>query len=238
MRAGKGEMSIKDYLFYQDSWATIYCADCREILPLLGPVDLVLTDPPYGVILGEADNGQRREKGQQPYSLFSDTHEYLIGIIIPAFVESLNISKRAIVFCGVRNIWDYPKPDDMGVWYVPAGSGIGKWGFICAHPVLYYGSNPHHGIYMSSNSYRTLKPLAEKNGHPCPKPITVMRWAVEKGSIENELILDPFMGSGTTLVAAKNLNRKSIGIEIEPKYCEIAVKRLRQEVFDFRKKGA
>jgi site-specific DNA-methyltransferase (adenine-specific) len=70
--------------------------------------------------------------------------------------------------------------------------------------------------------------------HPNEKPVEVLVQLI--GCHAGETVLDPFMGSGTTLVAAKNLNRKSIGIEIEPKYCEIAVKRLRQEVFDFRKK--
>ena len=72
--------------------------------------------------------------------------------------------------------------------------------------------------------------------HPCPKPYEVWNWLINRVSISvNDRIFDPFLGSGTTCVAAKNLNRKSIGIEINPKYCEIAVKRLRQEVFDFRK---
>ena len=69
-------------------------------------------------------------------------------------------------------------------------------------------------------------------GHPSQKPVKLIMEIISRHN--GNTILDPFMGSGTTLVAAKNLNRKSIGIEIEPKYCEIAVKRLRQEVFDFR----
>ena len=67
-------------------------------------------------------------------------------------------------------------------------------------------------------------------GHPCPRPLDQMKFIVTALTEENDTILDPFMGSGTTLVAAKNLGRKAIGIEIEEKYCEIAVKRLRQEV--------
>jgi DNA modification methylase len=68
--------------------------------------------------------------------------------------------------------------------------------------------------------------------HPTQKPVAVMRWCLRWAS-DAQIILDPFMGSGTTLRAAKDLRRKAIGIEIEEKYCEIAAKRLEQEVFDF-----
>ena len=74
---------------------------------------------------------------------------------------------------------------------------------------------------------------AEKNGHPCPKPIVQWKRLLNRCTIRGETTLDPFMGSGTTLVAAKQLGRKAIGIEIEEKYCEIAVKRLAQGVLDF-----
>jgi len=75
--------------------------------------------------------------------------------------------------------------------------------------------------------------LSEDNGHPCPKPIDVWRKIMLRGSTnDSDLILDPFMGSGTTLRAAKDLGRKAIGIEIEEKYCEIAAKRMSQTVMD------
>jgi DNA modification methylase len=75
----------------------------------------------------------------------------------------------------------------------------------------------------------------EEHYHPTQKPVALMQWCIQQVK-QTGTILDPFLGSGTTCVAAKNLNRKSIGIEINPKYCTIAVKRLRQEVFDFRKR--
>ena len=71
--------------------------------------------------------------------------------------------------------------------------------------------------------------------HPTQKPLRLMQELVELFTNIGEIILDPFMGSGTTLLAAKNLARKSIGIEIEEKYCEIAAKRLRQEVLSFKR---
>ena len=225
--------------YYQDDYCTIYHGDCRDILPKLEPVDLVLTDPPYGVGLGEVENGQAREKGQMAYTKFSDTPEYIRNVVIPAFVIARNIAKRSIVTPGNRNAWQYPSPDDVGVWYNPAGNGRGKWGFILAHLILYYGVDPRAGkTAMASSTWGKSDSVSGiKNiSHPCPKPLLFTTWLADKGSLCGETILDPFMGSGTTLRAAKDLGRKAIGIEIEEKYCEIAVKRLQQEVFNFNTK--
>jgi len=218
--------------YYSHAGITIYHGDCRDFPP--GDYfDVVVTDPPFGVLLGEVDNGQRRKTDRQPYSMFSDTAHYLSSVVIPTLQIFIARARRSLVFCGCRNIWKYPEPDDIGAIIVPAGSSIGKWGFICAHPILYYGADPKRGKDISPSSYITRKPLAEANGHPCPKPLSVMKWAVNKASIEDECIIDPFCGSGTTLIAAKDLGRRAIGIEIEERYCEIAAKRLSQEVFDF-----
>ena len=79
----------------------------------------------------------------------------------------------------------------------------------------------------------TTTEQAKKNGHPCPKPLRVWSVLMDRVSEQVDVVLDPFMGSGTTLRAAKNLCRQAIGIEIEERYCEIAAKRLEQEVMDF-----
>jgi site-specific DNA-methyltransferase (adenine-specific) len=76
----------------------------------------------------------------------------------------------------------------------------------------------------------TVTITPQNNGHPCPKPILLFKWLMTAASNEAAIILDPFLGSGTTAVAAKQLGRKFIGIEIEEKYCRIAVDRLRQGV--------
>jgi site-specific DNA-methyltransferase (adenine-specific) len=124
----------------------------------------------------------------------------------------------------------YPDPSDIGCIYCPAGAGIGRWGFTCFHPVLFYGKRPTSKLFLSSMiSFDT----SERNGHPCPKPLLWITWALSLASVSGDCICDPLMGSGTTLVAAKNLGRKAIGIEIEEKYCAIAVERLRQDVLQF-----
>ena len=202
--------------------ATLYLGDCRDILPTLPKVDAVITDPPYGVELGKS--GKR-----DFYTTFKDTEEWLNAEIIPRFMVAKELASRCAVTPGNRNAWNYPKPDDWGIWYNPAGTGCGRWGFILAHMVMFYGRDPHArkpGWMASSVEGRCGMESDIKGKHPCPKPESFMRWMVGKASLPDETVLDPFMGSGTTGVACMNLGRRFIGIEIEHKYFDIACRRI------------
>jgi DNA modification methylase len=207
--------------YYQDEWSTIYLGDCREILPELPKVDLVLTDPPYGIGL--------------EYDSYKDTDSNLRELINSTIPLLLSKTDRMALTCGVLNMYSYPKPDWVMAWVSSAGIGCSKWGFCCWQPILVYGNDP----YLKSGSGR-LPDLFQSNettsikDHPCSKPIILWSKVLKRCSQQTtDLILDPFMGSGTTLVAAKKLGRKAIGIEISEKYCEIAVKRLQQAVMQF-----
>ena len=224
---------IKPY--YEEPGIQIYHGDCREILPQLGKIDAVITDPPYGVMLGETGNVQERDRNRQPYSKFKDTPEYIASVIVPALSNCIAMASRTVVTPGNLNAFLYPRPDDVGVWYNPAGTGRGRWGFILAHLIFYYGRDPRAGRNATASSAWNLQKSDKLAGnHPCPKPLAFATWLVNKASIDRETILDPFMGSGTTLRAAKDLGHKAIGIEIEEKYCEIAVKRLAQGVLNLQ----
>jgi site-specific DNA-methyltransferase (adenine-specific) len=89
--------------------------------------------------------------------------------------------------------------------------------------------NRGHGVYCKRDT--TLQGESDVRLHPTQKPLGIMKWCI--GFVKGRLLADPFMGSGTTLEAAKALGRKAIGIEIEERYCEIAANRLRQSVLDF-----
>ena len=119
-------------------------------------------------------------------------------------------------------------------WISTAGTGCSKWGFCCWQPILIYGRDPY--LASASGSLPDAfvsNETTKESGHPCIKPIHVWERLLSRCSKEStDLILDPFMGSGTTLRAAKNLGRKAIGIEIEEKYCEIAAKRMAQTVME------
>ena len=197
--------------YYQDDYCTIYHGDCREILPTLPKVDLVLTDPPYGS--GYAAHpvvGKGKKKSNHAPQKWDNAISDLS--IIP------NISEQFIIWGG--NYYQLPPSRCWLVWIKrdapPSLSGCElAWTNINANAKFF--------------DWPIAATNAERIGHPTQKPIALMKWCLSFAP-DAQTILDPFMGSGTTLRAAKDLRRKCIGIEIEEKYCEIAVKRLRQEV--------
>lgn len=218
--------------YYEHAGITIYHGDCREVLPQL-QADVLITDPPYGVNFAGSATRHSVASGQT-YEGFADTPDYVREVVIPAITVALGLVKRGAVTPGIRNARMYPLPDGEGVIWYPSGANSGPWGFVTHQPVYYYGKCPFLSTGRGSmpTGFQSTEPAGE-NGHPCPKPIGQICWLVKRVSNEGETILDPFCGSGTTLQAAKDLNRRAIGIEIEEKYCEIAAKRLSQEVFQF-----
>jgi site-specific DNA-methyltransferase (adenine-specific)/modification methylase len=204
--------------------ATLYLGDCLEILPTLDKVDAVVTDPPYGIGGSSGTMNLKKQKGNYDAN-FNDTPEYISNVIVPSFKIALKLSTRAAITPGLKCITFYPQPDDVGCFWMGSSSGWGKWGPVSAGPIFFYGKDPRSGVKQCSSGY-SLNEAAEKNGHPCPKPIKSWVWLTNKTSLPNETILDPFMGSGTTGVACANLGRKFIGIEIEEKYFDIACERI------------
>jgi site-specific DNA-methyltransferase (adenine-specific) len=194
---------------------------------------VLVTDPPYGVMLGDSGTGQEYERGQQGYASFKDTPEYLQEVVLPIIRSCLAACDRGVITPGNRHAFLYPQPSDIGTWFNPAGTGRGKWGYLLAHLILFYGKDPRGGRNATASSVWGLNDsvAAMKNvDHPCPKPLKFAKWMVNKACLGGELVLDPFMGVGTTLLAAKDLSLEAIGIEMEERYCEIAAKRLAQEV--------
>jgi DNA modification methylase len=209
--------------YYQDDAVTIYHADCREILPHLPKVDLVLTDPPYGI----GDTSSKKNN----YCSYIDTSENLLSLI-PGFIkESKEVASTVAFTPGVNNITKYPMPTWVLCWYTTAGAGLCSWGFSCWQPIFVYGKDPFLKNNMGGRpDIIEHTEVSGDLGHPCTKPIRLWKKVLNRVGFDSTTIIDPFMGSGTTLRAAKDLGRKAIGIEIEEKYCEIAAKRMMQEV--------
>lgn len=214
--------------YYDDGQIVIYHGDARDVIDGLD-FDVLVTDPPYGVEFnGKATKWTKARGG---YASHDDTPEYISDVVIPLINGVLARGKAAVVTPGIRNMFRYPEPHSVGTIFYPSGAGSGPWGFICSQPIFYYGADPYlaAGLGSRPDSFSSTE-AAEPNGHPCPKPIKTMRWLVMKASLDGQTVLDPFMGSGTTLRAAKDLGRRAVGIEINEEYCEIAVKRLAQGV--------
>ena len=223
--------------YYEHNGITIFCGDCREILPTLPKCDLLLTDPPYGVS-GEQNTKTALSRGgkKNDYSMFVDSIDYVREVAAPIIAFAVSSGIRVILTPGNRCLTLYPIPDSFGAIFQPASVGLQPWGRADAQPILYYGKSPNGGIRLPGHKCSwTVTEAAEAFGHPCSKPYSFWSALLASNSEAEWTILDPFMGSGTTLVAAKNLGRKAIGIEIEERYCEIAALRLQQSVFEFTK---
>jgi DNA modification methylase len=209
-------------------WQVI-TGDCLEVLKQLpdGCVDAVVTDPPYGLGF--------------PYLSYNDTRENLVSLIAAFMPEARRIAKRVLVLCGPTQIGLYPQPDWVAnVTWNTTGTH-GKYGYNQWTPVLCYGKDVAgfgnvNGV-MKSDTLRInggggvgfQRSEAEKR-HTCPKPITVMDIVIRRMTNENDLVVDPFGGSGTTAVACAKHGRRCIVIEQDPTYADIARRRIAEAV--------
>lgn len=208
--------------YYEHAGITLYHGDCREILPRLGRFDLLLTDPPYGIgadnrtkILSRSNTAPARDYGHSDW----DSQICEDGIEL-----CISMSQWQIVFGGNYYMM-MPSP----CWLVWDKDNTGDF----ADCELAW-TNLRKAVRKFR--YRWNGMLQEHAGdkkeirqHPTQKPVPLMRWCLTLVP-DAETILDPFAGSGTTLVAAKLEGRKAVGIEINERYCEIAAKRLAQGV--------
>jgi DNA modification methylase len=216
--------------FYQDDSCTIYNADCRKILPLLPRFDLLLTDPPYGIresnlASKRATDGTDRPGGAPKYFQPSDWDSQICqeGVEL-----AMGMAQTQIVFGG-----NYYLMMPSSCWFV-WDKDNGATDFADCELAW---TNLKKAVRKFR--YRWNGMLQEHGGekketrvHPTQKPLALMRWCLTFAP-NAQTILDPFMGSGTTLVAAKLEGRKAVGIEISEKYCEVAANRLRQKVLNF-----
>jgi len=220
--------------YYHDDWVTIYNNDCQEVLPLIPnkSIDLVLTDPPFGL----SHEGAEWDKNIDVVELYTWLYK-----------ESL-----ALLNNGCHSFVWLPKKELMKVGsYIPDCRY-----FMEIHPFAMYRTNYRwmealtplivwvNGVartnisggrnWLLTNSANTSNndDNPRNSKHPAAKGTETPSYIIANFSANGDIILDPFLGSGTTCYCAKKLNRKCIGIEIEEKYCEIAAKRCSQAVME------
>lgn len=194
---------------------TLYLGDCIKYMKSMpdNSIDAVITDPPYGVGI--------------PYSgLFDDTPEYARELITCLINEGRRISKVTLFPSGKyeNELWvmkNYP-PDWRICWYKGAQSTASPIGFSDWEMIFVYGKD----IFRYLHDYMAVRTTKADNGHPCPKDVRWATWLIGKFTKPRDIIFDPFMGSGTTGVAALQLGRRFVGCEIEPLYFDISKKRI------------
>mgnify|MGYP001248551438 CR=1 FL=1 len=202
--------------YYQEDGITIYCGDCREILPqLTGKVDLVLTDPPYG-------HGKKWSGGTWASNPIYD--DAFIWDSKPVdndlLLASIQMGGQAIVWGG--NYFTLPPSRCWLEWEKSS-----KMDTLADFELAWTNFD------KPAKKWKEDRNPDGKRAHPTQKPLSLFEWCI-KFAEGAQSILDPFLGSGTTAVAAKRLGRKCIGIEISEKYCKIAVDRLRQKEMTFQ----
>ena len=223
-------MNLKPY--YEEPGIAIYHGDCREILPHLPKVDLVLTDPPYSF----TDPSGRGIAANRAYISQIKEQEMYHGIDL-SFLDEF---ENWFCFCGKEQLVDLLSKASNGKWMLltwnkPNPTPMVNNNYLpdTEYIIHRFSTGRLFGEYKDKSRFMVYAGEKSSYEHPTVKPLPVITKLVVLGSVVNDTILDPFMGSGTTLRAAKDLGRQAIGIEIEEKYCEIAAKRLGQEVLQF-----
>lgn len=217
--------------YYADDSVTLYHGDCREVLPTLDAVDLVLTDPPYGInYVSNSGAG----KGTRPIT--NDGARLSLWLYRSVF--PLLRAQHVLWFTR----WD-AWPDvwaEMGQWFplrgmlvwdkgTPGMGDLNHWGLsyeLIASAGTGKISGGRDGSILRHNTVPSRVRI-----HPTEKPVSLLSYLITK--LEAEMILDPFAGSGSTLFAASRLGRKAIGVEFDERYCEAIAKRLDQGALDF-----
>jgi site-specific DNA-methyltransferase (adenine-specific)/modification methylase len=201
---------------------TLYCGDCREILPDLGKVDAVVTDPPYGIGESSRRTASRgtssprwRNASPRDYGEYNWDQKPIDVGLLAAMCE---MSSYQIIFGG--NYYELPPARCWLIW----DKCNGETDFADCELAWTNLDQAVRLIRWCWNGFQ--RKGGEERFHPTQKSANVMKWCIEHLPEECRTILDPFMGSGTTGVAAVKLGRKFIGIEIEPKYFEIACRRI------------
>ncbi len=229
--------------YYKDDWVTIYHGDCLEIMLDLEQCDLILTDPPYnlGKKYGAKFNDARDP--DQYWEWFLNVFEKAFKLISNGYFYISHSDKGVYRAKSILETIGFEYIQTL-IWWGPNGYSMQlkrkTWSYR-HEPILFMGKGELPDLEAGEKGmwYTSVLPVPRpqsnfKEGryHLTQKPLKLYKIILQR--TPSDCILDPFLGSGTTCVAAKQLNRKCIGIEIEEKYCEIAAKRCSQEVLDLR----
>lgn len=218
--------------YYADDHVTLYHGDCLKVAHWLS-ADVLVTDPPYGIGWRQGAN-MNESRNSRPHAGIANDEDTTVR---DAALEAWGTSRPSIVFGTFRS----PAPQDVRqtlVWKKPIDAGVvGSTLGYRTDVELIYLIGPHQrrtaarsSVLESRCGTRRYNPVANGKGHPHAKPPAILEQLIEW---TDGVVADPFAGSGSTLLAARNLGRKAIGVELCEPYCELIAKRLDQMAFDF-----
>ena len=222
--------------YYSDKAGIIYCGDCLEILPKISDksVDLVLTDPPYGT--GGRDGSTHLvDENISGNRMSVDSYVWMVKQYSSGLHRLSMNDSHCYIFSDWRRYKDIQIGCENSHWELRSlivwdkGNGMGEY-WRSSHEFILFLTKTKPRKLNQGGCYNVLRyPSVKTKQHPAQKPIDLIIFMTETSSRSDGLVLDPFLGSGTTAVAAKRLGRRYIGIEINPDYCKIAAERLSQE---------
>lgn len=221
--------------YYQDELATIYHADCRDVLPELSGIDLIATDPPFFMPVLHYTSRNPWAKSWGDVAMLGAAFGAVLDLAVPIMNEGGNV----VSFCdGASFAAFFPEfyrrfPVIRSLVWDKVHFGMGhQW--RKQHELIIVGRMSTDAKWTGGHSLpdilRAKVVPSSARSHPVDKPVDLMMQLVTATTDEDDLVLDPYMGGGSTLVAAKKTGRRAIGIEIEERYCELAVSRLGQGV--------
>ena len=250
--------------YYQDEYVTLYCGDCRELLPTIpaNSIDIMFTDPPYGHNNNDGDLIHNWEKAlgkakpgivEEARPIANDGMEEMKSVVDFALVEAARFLKKDRCCCccccsgggGPRPTfaWLANRMDEKGLSFFHAvvwdkgGLGMG-WMYRRNYEMVMVAHRKNGKMKWewkgngkeTANVVRIGKIIPTAKDHPTPKPTALVEHFLQLHGKPGDIVIDPFMGAGTTIVAAKNLGLKSIGCELDEHWCEVTAKRLSQGV--------
>jgi site-specific DNA-methyltransferase (adenine-specific) len=198
-----------------NAWLKLICGNAVDVLKSMNTssVDAIITDPPYGIGL--------------EYKSYNDSRDAWFELMNAVVPEMRRVAKFVIMPCCAigRMGWWYAnhEPDWVVSWYKGSPGHRSNVGFNDWEPHLTWGfpSKPMHDVFQTRCGFDSTD-----NGHPCPKPVEYTDWLVRAATNPEELVMDPFMGSGTTGVSCVTARRRFIGVELDENYFAIAERRI------------
>ncbi len=228
--------------YFQSEGVTLYCGDCRDVLPSLSPVDAVVTDPPYGVGMdySQPTRVYYGNEYQPPPEHYGDSWEECKNLLASSVPRLIRMTNGGVFISSSKfeadMMWmrgEIASPIWKLIWFKGAADTRSPIGWK-DYETVYVLKKPKRMMHDHFHAPAGHNHIDREMGHPCPKPLGWAVHLVKMGTNSQDEVLDPYTGSGTTGIACVQTGRRFIGVELSEAYCEIAAKRLEKALTEHR----